>query len=399
MWQARCSPRTLAGAVLLLSFVPSACDHGSPLDSTSTGAPSLSTAAPPSALVSIPVGNGTLSIWPYTGGDFSGTPQDPINLVFAGHADPREIRNALFGLDGDRTGVGFPNAAPFNCTWTDAIGDIQTAYGEDRGWTGSAIQLACGDFGPVRVHLRLFQAGPVTLGGAHFELLIPGTTDHQVLSWELAEQLITADMARSGLLAAAPAATGIINDAPTFREIPQVIYNLLPVELRAAIGGPLGDVSAPVGIATDGRASRFDLGGVAPAAGGTRQHFVIEYDQVVPRPFCGPGEYLFLQGPVDLRKDVRVSPSGALVSEFHASARLQLTPVDPSTGTPTGESYGAEVSDQQVTRYDDSGGQAEQIVKQTELPQGEPGRGRRSFRLKVGPAGVTLFDQNIVCHP
>ena len=77
----------------------------------------------------------------------------------------------------------------------------------------------------------------LTLGNAHFELLIPGTTDHQVLSWELAEQLVTVDMVRSGLLAAAPGSTAPINAAPGFRQIPAEIYNLLPAELRAASAG------------------------------------------------------------------------------------------------------------------------------------------------------------------
>lgn len=393
------SPRTRLAVALVLSSALAACDRDG-LAPDPAGPAYSAAAAPPQDLVSLPAGGGSLSLWPYTGADFSGTPQDPINLVFSGRADPRAIRDALLALSGDRSAFGFPAVAPFTCTWTDAIGDLQTGYGAERGWVGSAVQLACVAFGPVRFHVRLFQAGAITLGNAHFELLIPGTTDHQVLSWELAEQLVTADLARSGLLAAAPAQTAPINAAPTFREIPAAIYNLLPADLRAVIGGPAGQVSAPVGIATDGRATRFDLAGSAPEAGGTTQQFVIDFDQIIPRPFCaGPGEFLHAQGPVELRKDVRVSPGGGLVSEFQASGRLRLTPVDPSTGAPIGESYEAEVSDHQVTRYDDGGGQVDGIAMQRELPQDVAGRGRKTVRLKVGPGDVAQYDQDIVCRP
>jgi hypothetical protein len=394
-------PRRIAGGALLLcSLFAGACDDNGPLSSLAPDSPSLGTSAtPPASLVTLSAGGGSLSLWPYTGADFSGEPQDPINLVFTGNADPRAIRSALFSLSPDRTGTGFPNVAPFNCTWGDAIGDLQTAYSDGGGWAGSAVQLACGDFGPVRFHLRLFAAGGVTLGAGHFELLIPGTTDHQVLSWELAEQLITADMARSGLLTAAPASTGPINVAPGFRQISPVIYNLLPTELKAVIGGPSGSVSDPVDIGTDGMATKFELGGPAPSAGGTDQHFIVDFNQVIPRPFCatGPTDYLLVRGPVELHKSVRVNGAGALTSEFRASGRLQLLPVDPTTGTPSGDPYEADVKELQVTRYDDSGGQVTGEAMQMELPQDTPGRGKKVVRIKLGAGGVTMFDRDITC--
>lgn len=387
---------------LLLLLLVAACTEDGPVTGPSESPPSMKAAiAPPASLVTIADSAGSLALWPYTGADFSGSPQDPINVVFAGRADPRAIRSALFALSGDRTAAGLPDVPPFNCRWRDAIGDLQTGYNGAAGWVGSAIQLACGDFGPIRIHLRLFEAGALTMGNAHFELLIPGTTDHQVLSWELAEQLVTVDMVRSGLLAAAPGSTGLINAAPGFRQIPAQIYNLLPVELKSVIGGPPGSVGAPVDIATDGSATRFEVGGVASPAAGTEQRFVVMFDQVIPRPFCasGPADFLHVQGPVELHKTVRIDPAGALTSEFLASGRLQLTPVDPSTGTPSGEPYEAEVKDHQVTRFDGSGGQVNGVATQMELPQDVAGRGRKSVRLKVGAGGGTSFDQDIRCHP
>src|SRR3954469_22871396 len=209
------------GLLSLVLLVPS-CDKDpiGPVPDDSDPA-SFSAAAPPSLLVPIALAGGSISIWPYTGVDFSGTPQDPINLVFTGKSDPRSIRSALMSLDGDRTAFGMPPVFPFNCTWSDAIGDLQTGYNATAAWVGSAVQLACGGYGPVRFHVRLFEAGATTLGNAHFEVLIPGTADHQVLSWELAEQLVKVDLIRSGLLDAADplGSTGSINDSP-FREIP-----------------------------------------------------------------------------------------------------------------------------------------------------------------------------------
>jgi hypothetical protein len=349
------------------------------------GAASLASgAAPPAGLVSVAVGGGSVSFWPYTGVDLSGTPQDPVNLILTGKADPRALRAALFSLDGDRTAFGLPDVFPFNCRWSDAIGDLQTGYNETSGWTGSAIQLACGEFGPLRFHVRLFDAGAVTLGNAHFEVLIPGTTEHQVLSWELAEQLVTVDLVRSGLLGAAPGTSGLINSAPAFRDIPSQIYNSLPAELKVTIGGPPGTVSGAVPIATNGQATLFQLSGdVSPSPSVAEQNLVIQWGQVIPRPFCveGPAEFVLVEGPVSLRKTVGITPSGELRSEFLATGRLSLTPVDLSSGLPLGPRYEAEVADRQVTSFGDRGGAVEGLVRQMELPQNAAGRGRKVVRL------------------
>ena len=91
---------------------------------------------------------------------------------------------------------------PFDCTWEDAIGGHQGAYARETGWSGSAIQLQCGDYEGLRFHLRLFRAGERTIVNAHFETIIPATTEHQVLSWELAEQFAVGDLGRTGVLSA-----------------------------------------------------------------------------------------------------------------------------------------------------------------------------------------------------
>jgi hypothetical protein len=332
---------------------------GSPEAGAGLGIESNGT-TPPAGLVPVSVGGKTITIWPYTGASFNGVPWDPINLIFVGHADPIEIRAALLSLDGDRTALGFPPVYPFNARWSDCAGDVQTAYADGRGWIGSVIQLQLGSYGPVRVHLRLFRAsdgsddeGECTLGGAHFEVVIPGTTEHQVLSWELAQQLVTVDLIRSGLLAAGgPALSGSINQAPSFREIPDFIYNQLPPELTEAIGGPAQPVSGAVPIASDGMASILQLENAPALAAGTfNERFTIEFGQVIPKPFCsaGPLDWVYVTGPVQFDKTATVDGLGNYQYVAEASGRLTVTPVDITTNppTPVGTPFTARVRDQQ----------------------------------------------------
>ncbi len=345
-----------------------------------------------------------VDFWPFTGVDFTGNPQDPISLIFTGQSDPRALRAALLFLDGDRTGFGMPDVFPFNCTWKDAIGGVQTGYGEPAGWVGSAIQLECGEDDPVRFHVRFFDLGDGTLGGAHFELLIPGTTDHQVISWELAEQLATVDFIRSGLLGAAPGQSGPINPAPSFREIPAVIYNGIPVELRAAIGGPLGDVTEPVPIGTDGSATILHLAGSRKGkADIARQELEIEFNQVIPKPFCesGPFDFLHVFGPVRLRQQVVFTPSGNFVSQFHANGHLELTPVNPLTEPPTpiGTTYRANVNEHHKGIVTDNVSLASQFQLQIEIPPRGPFRGALIAHLNVGPGGSSHHSLEIRCEP
>jgi hypothetical protein len=352
----------------------------------------------PNGVVSVSAEGVTRELWPFTGTSFDGTPQDPINLIFTGEADPRSIRAALLALSGDRTALGFPNAFPFNCTWSDAIGGVQTAYDAQVGWVGSAIQLQCGDFGPIRFHLRLFEAGDYTLAGVHFELLVPNTTEHAVLSWELAERLVVADLVRSGLLSAPPSATGGINPAP-WKTILPPIYNGLPIALRMAIGGPIGNVTTPVPIGSDGRATILQLGrSVEGDATIDRQDFVVNFNQVIPKPFCaaGPLDYVLVQGPIDFRQQVVVTPSGSYVSQFHAGGRLVLTPINPLTGE-RGESYEAVVNERHHGMMTDNRTLAAQLQMQLLLPSSSPFGGRLKISLHVGTGGAYFYSADVDC--
>jgi hypothetical protein len=334
-------------------------------------------------------------MWPFTGTDLAGTASDPVNLVFFGEADPRAIRQVLFGLDGDRSAFGFPAAFPFNCTWSDAIGRHQTAWAEPDRWQGSAIQLQCGSYDPLRFHLRLFREGRFTLGNVHFEALIPGTTDHEVLAWEFAEAFVKLDLVRSGALTEAPGQTPLINPAPTYRTIRHQILNGLPVPLRAVLGLPVTPQSAPVPIPTDGRASIFGLGRpFEPVKSDVRLEYDQPFGQVIPKPFCaaGPADFLKVEGALHFVHRVWTTAHGVYGARFTANGVLTVTPVDPTTGQPTGEAFSAVVEERHKSRVGGRATEARHLVLQTLL--GPPAQ---SFLEDLAAGVVDRFERQMDC--
>ncbi|MCH7879020.1 MAG: hypothetical protein IH914_06890 [candidate division Zixibacteria bacterium] len=355
----------------------------------------------PSGVNMVTFGSATWNVWPYTGENFSGAPQDPINLIFIGDADPLDIRAALLSLDGDRSAFGMPPIAPFNSVWDDAIGDVQTAYSENSGWTGSAIQLECGDHQQLRFHMRLFRAGDITIANVHFEVLIPGTTTHQVLNWELGEQFVIADFIRSGLLDPTTPMVPVagFNDSP-FRKIPSVIYNGLPVELRSLIGGPISDVTEDVPIVTDGNAMILNLAGTAPRIAETRtQSFIIEFNQAVPKPFCadGPLDFLYVTGPVSFEQVSTLSEDGVYETHFSASAELIAQPINPLTGEPTGDELSAVITEKHDSYLSSRKSSASSFKHQALLPSAADGAGQFFESLTVNSNGPDSFDSKTRC--
>jgi hypothetical protein len=337
-----------------------------------------------------------LTFWPYTSATIGGPESDPINVVFA-NSDARGVRAALLSLDGNRTAFGMPNTPPFNCTWKDAVGGAQVSYADAEGWTGSAVQLECGDYAPMRFHVRLFPAGSATLGNVHFEVIVPGTNQHAVLSWELAEKLLTADLARSGLLAGVTQ-TQSINPAPTFQGIIPQIYNGLPPALRFLIGGPAGNVSTPVGIQTDGRATVITLSATPQQQPGlVQREFAIPFDQIIPKPFCstGPLDYLRVQGTVNVKQTINATPSGNYMSMYHASGSLDLTPINPLTGE-VGETFRAQVNDIYRNLITDQVTQTSNLSLQVMI--GQPFNGVLHASLHVGPGESSVSSVDVKCN-
>lgn len=358
-------------------------------------------AIPPATLVTVSDGVRPLTFWPYTGANFSGEPQDPINLIFVGKSSPLQIRAALLALDGNRP-APLPPVPPFTSKWEDAIGDAQSGYSVNRSWTGGVIQLACGDYSSARFHIRLFGMGDWTVANAHFEVLIPGTADHQVLSWELAEQLVMADFIRGGLLDPAMPIipTDQINQSP-FRAIPAIIYNGLPEELKQLIGGPAGSVDTDVPIGTDGHAVILNLSSAVPVVPGTfEQDFSLTYNQVIPKPFCQNGfdDYVYVQGPVHLHQVTNVHANGLYDFSFRASGELSVQPVNPMTEEPTGSPLTALVRErhagQQGTRFS----WLSSLKLQALLPDSTLGSGKQFTGFMVGINGRNWYRQDTQCY-
>lgn len=319
---------------------------------------------PPTELVSFGLDR-MITFWPYSDPQLDGiaetggiTPSDPINLIFYGHAHPLEIRAALLSLDGDRTAFGLPDIYPWNATWSDAMGDAQAAYVEGPGWSGSVIQLQCGDYEPLRFHLRLWQTGIVTegektftLGAAHFDMMIPGTADHQVLSWEAAETLLKIDMARSCMLCPVRPMliTPEITTCPCWRTIPGALYAGIPEPLKGLLGLPLGPASAPVPIPNDGRATFFNLTHERAIVPGLVHLSTSKvYQQVIPKPFCNDGsQYVLVTGPVNFQKNIDVTARGKVAVNYEYSGTLTVVPWDPLHNQAIGAPYQAAVAGRQ----------------------------------------------------
>ncbi len=393
--------RTLAAMLLL--FV-AACDDRTTAPITaarSQPSAALVGAPAPSPLVPVALPGQTLQLWPFSGFGF-GQAADPVSLIWIGNAEPRALRAALLLLDGDRTAFGFPDAFPFNCVWHDEP-EVQTevAYTTASGWVGSPIELECGTYNQARLHLRFFDVGGATVGGAPFEVYIPGTLEHQTISWELAEQIVVLDFVRSGLLdPAVPLfTTDQVNPSP-FGAIPAVIYNGVPAGLRQAIGGPLADVTHPVPIANDGHATVLNL---SASVGGqplvAHRRFVEPFDQLIPQPFCGPGPdaFLFVKGPVTLDQQVVFTPSGNYLSHFHAVGHLDVTPVDPVTGQPIGATYQAVVLEDHQGVLTDAVSLSSFFTLRITLPPSALFHGRLEFVFAVGPGGVTRETATVRC--
>ena len=364
----------------------------------------------PTDLVDIDCFGRTLTCWPNTGAKLDGVPMDPVNLIFTGHADPVQIRAALMGLDGDRTVLGLPDAYPFNQVWKDALGGgVQSNYAVEGGWRGSVIQLTLGDYEPVRFHLRLFRTGavgadgsPITIGAAHFEVLIPGTTDHQVLSWTAAKEIVVGDMMRTGLLNPATdlMPSGPITPAPTFRYIIPAVYNGLPDDLRDSLfpDGPEPPVEDPVGIPNDGYAMIIHLAGPATVTmGETHSTATIEFGQFVPRPYCssGPYDFLWIEGPVQFHSTAMVDEYGQYSYEGGYSGTVTAVPVDPSTGQAVGPPFSADVNGNQHGFIDMTGARVWALDKKITFEGGPPQR--EHIQFMIGENGADRFRAQYKC--
>jgi len=336
----------------------------------------------PSPLQTVDFGDRSLTLWPYTwDGVDPDLKVDPIHLLFPGRGDPRQIRAALLLLGGDRTAFGLPDTPPFDCVWEDALGGAnQTAYAQDA-WAGSAIQVTCGGF-DMRFHLRLFPAGDWSLGAAHFEVNIPGTTEHESLSWELAKTLVLLDLYRAGATPYPPGygpETGVLSDAPTYRSIRAEVYS----QLDDATKQLLGVVNSP-DIPNTGKAAIVPLAGTPEAEPLlARRELTVNMNQTVPT-FCPEDiPYVHVQGPITFRQQVVVTPSGNYMSRVKAQGTLEVA-------TFTGETYKAVIHDQERNVVTDHNTLVTLFQMQAVVPAGTYA-GKLTIGIRVGPGGSTGY--------
>jgi len=387
-------------SAVVLILVASACDgdRKSPLNEI-TAPPSAQVQsngfAAPSGIVTVAEGGIEASVWPYTSTGFSPSPQDPVNLVFTGAADPRQIRSTLLSLSGS----GRPGPlASFTCTWTDAVGDPQTSYSESEGWVGSSIQLQCGNFYGPRFHVRIFRQGNVTVANAHYEILIPGTNQHEVLSWELAEGLVAADIARSGFLGAVPTPSAVITAAPYYRAVQAPVAAMLAAPQIAALGLHVnGDGTAS--IPNDGRATMLRLVGAAPVTDGTaNSDFVIQFGQVIPKPFCAAGTigYLFASGPINVHMQSGIV-DGNFESTTTSTGTLTLVEFNPFSRQPVSAPYQGAVSETTSIKLTDGAAWVDFFSTREETPDNGTTRGIRIETLRAREHGLDFYNVDISC--
>jgi hypothetical protein len=219
----------------------------------------------------------------------------------------------------------------------------------------------------------------------------------------VAEEFLIGDFVRSGLLdpGTPMVATGYVNESP-FRTIPAVIYNDLPEDLKAIIGGPSGNVTEDVPIYTDGNAMILRLARTVPRQAETReQDFVINFGQVIPKPFCsnGPSDYVYAEGPVHLKQTVRLTPGGVYEMSFHALGTLSVTPVNPLTGEPLAEPFTAHVRERYSSLMNNRYAMASSLQFQKLVPSNVPGAGQLFRMLLWDSRGHNGFSEDVRCAP
>jgi hypothetical protein len=234
----------------------------------------------------------------------------------------------------------------------------------------------------------------VTIGGTHWDLNVPGTNEHEVISWEVPEQLLMVDMIRTGLLAGLPQETAQINDAPTFRVIRAPVYAGIPLALKT-IAGITGGPAIP----TNGRARLFNVGTEEPIVPDVvEQQFTIQFNQIIPKPFCGgPSDFLRVQGPIVFTGVARVTPSGTYQRESSATADLTAVAVNPFNGQPIGAPLHGLVTDDHVAGINPAGVSANAHKLQQLFDAGGVLQASQDDKISAGTRGHDDFTRVVNC--
>jgi hypothetical protein len=286
------------------------------------------------------------------------------------------------------------------------MGNEQAAFGRPERWVGGAIQLVCVHDGfplgdpslPFRYHVRLFRIGEHTLGAAHFELLIPGTAEHEALSWDLARALVAFDVGRTQTVVAPVEQVGLI-PAGYFGAVRRPIYNGLrgpnptPQQiyfLETVLGLVPPDATSDVPIPTSGQAVAFVT---AIDFEPSRTHEVtttqVDYGVNVPKPFCatGPSDFVRLQGRLQFTMSVTTLPSGRFERTHTIGGTLTVIPL----GAP-GDPADASIFELHRATLDDRHGQVTEQAQQSLL--GDP---FQSLAWSFAAGDTDRFVEKVVC--
>jgi hypothetical protein len=289
------------------------------------------------------------------------------------------------------------------------MGYEQAAWGLPERWAGGAVQLACVPAGfplgkDFRFHIRLFRVGRHTIANAHYELLIPGTAEHEVLSWDLARSFVAYDMGPSVV---APPESPAMIPWGSYRAVRRAVYDALlgppPVPPQTAyfLGTILGlvppsDAEADVPIPTNGKAVALvtDID-FEPVSSHTVTTTEVLYDVNVPKPFCpDPGlppevtEYVHLAGLLTFMMSATTTPSGRYERTYSLGGTLQVTPLAPVPG----DAVPASIFEIHQAVLDDRHGQVTEKTQQSLL--GDP---FQSHAWSFAAGDTDRFVRKLVC--
>jgi hypothetical protein len=221
---------------------------------------------------------------------------------------------------------------------------------------------------------------------------------HEVLSWELAQGLVTADIARSGRLGAAPSLTNQINAAPYFRAVQAPVAATLSAQQIAGLGLFVnGDGTAS--IPNDGRASVLTLVS-APALteGLVESNFTIQFGQVIPKPFCAAGTtgYLFATGPITVHMRSGIV-DGNFESTTTSEGTLTLMEFNPITRQPVSAPYQGVVSETTSVKLTKGSASVDFFSSRIETPDAGSTRGSRTEVLRAREQGLDSYNVDTSC--
>jgi hypothetical protein len=152
-------------------------------------------------------------------------------------------------------------------------------------------------------------------------------------------------------------------------------------------------------IPNDGRASVLSLAS-SPAIteGMVDSDFIIQFAQVIPKPFCAAGTtgYLFATGPVTVHMRSGIV-DGNFESTTTSDGTLTLLEFNPNTGQPVSAPYQGLVSESTSVTLTNGSGWVDFFSTRVETPDAGTTRGSRTEMLRAREHGLDEYKLDIIC--